>query len=115
MTKNELKQKLSGKTLIFVNRLVKSLGGSKKGSKSQDIEEILGFYDADADRVVSMLQTMELTQANKFAKLKEFFGNAREHWETLADHISKDENLPDGVQKAFEFIDGIIDFIFPQK
>ena len=83
MTRQELKDKLVGKNLFFVNQLVKQLGGSKKGSKSQDIEEILVFYDKDADKVVSAFETKESTNKNRFAKIKTAFHDIRTHWEEI--------------------------------
>ena len=115
MQKEELKEKLTGKSFIFVNQLVKSLGGSKKGSKSQDIEEILGFYDNDADKVVSAVETLETTKANRFLKIKHAFGEIRESWEHLVVFVADNDNIPDKVQDAIEKIDSVIDFIFGEK
>jgi len=115
MTKQELKEKLVGKNLFFINQLVKQLGGSKVGSKSQDIEEILAFYDKDADKVVSAFETKEATNKNRFSKIKNAFHEVRRHWEQLVLFVESSENVPDGVQKAVEVIDSIIDTIFPIK
>ncbi len=115
MTKQELQSKLVGKNLFFVNQLVKQLGGSKKGSKSQDIEEILEFYDKDADKVVSAFETKEATNKNRFAKIKTAFHEVRTHWEEIVIFVAESPNVPDGVQKAVEILDSIIDGIFPIK
>ena len=115
MTKQELQSKLVGKNLFFVNQLVKQLGGSKKGSKSQDIEEILEFYDKDADKVVSAFETKEATNKNRFAKIKTAFHDIRTHWEEIVIFVAESPNVPDGVQKAVEILDSIIDGIFPIK
>ena len=115
MTRQELKNKLAGKNLFFVNQLVKQLGGSKKGSKSQDIEEILEFYDKDADKVVSAFETKEATNKNRFAKIKTAFHEVRTHWEEIVIFVAESPNVPDGVQKAVEILDSIIDGIFPIK
>ena len=115
MTRQELKDKLVGKNLFFVNQLVKQLGGSKKGSKSQDIEEILEFYDKDADRVVFAFETKESTVNNRFTKIKNAFHEVRIHWEQLVTFVEESPNVPDNVQKAVEVIDSIIDTIFPIK
>ena len=115
MTRQELKDKLVGKNLFFVNQLVKQLGGSKKGSKSQDIEEILVFYDKDADKVVSAFETKESTNKNRFAKIKTAFHDIRTHWEEIVIFVAESPNVPDNVQKAVEVIDSIIDTIFPIK
>ena len=115
MTRQELKDKLVGKNLFFVNQLVKQLGGSKKGSKSQDIEEILVFYDKDADKVVSAFETKESTVNNRFTKIKNAFHEIRTHWEQLVTFVEESPNVPDNVQKAVEVIDSIIDTIFPIK
>jgi len=115
MTKQELQSKLVGKNLFFVNQLVKQLGGSKKGSKSQDIEEILEFYDKDADKVVSAFETKEATNKNRFAKIKTAFHEVRTHWEEIVIFVTESPNVPDGVQKAVEILDSIIDGIFPIK
>ena len=115
MTKQELQSKLVGKNLFFVNQLVKQLGGSKKGSKSQDIEEILEFYDKDADKVVSAFETKEATNRNRFAKIKTAFHDIRTHWEEIVIFVAESPNVPDGVQKAVEILDSIIDGIFPIK
>lgn len=115
MTKQELQSKLVGKNLFFINQLVKQLGGSKKGSKSQDIEEILEFYDKDADKVVSAFETKEATNKNRFAKIKTAFHEVRTHWEEIVIFVAESPNVPDGVQKAVEILDSIIDGIFPIK
>ena len=115
MTRQELKDKLVGKNLFFVNQLVKQLGGSKKGSKSQDIEEILEFYDKDTDKVVSAFETKEATNKNRFAKIKTAFHEVRTHWEEIVIFVAESPNVPDGVQKAVEVLDSIIDGIFPIK
>lgn len=115
MTKQELQSKLVGKNLFFVNQLVKQLGGSKKGSKSQDIEEILEFYDKDAAKVVSAFETKEATNKNRFAKIKTAFHDIRTHWEEIVIFVAESPNVPDGVQKAVEILDSIIDGIFPIK
>ena len=115
MTRQELKDKLTAKSFIFNNQLVKSLGGSKKGSKSQDIEEILEFYDADSDKVVSAYETLEATKASRFAKIKNAFHEIRESWETLVVFVHDNENIPEAVQNAIEKIDSVIDFIFGSK
>ena len=115
MTRQELKNKLAGKGLIFVNRLVVQLGGSKKGNRSQDIEEILDFYDQDADKVVSAFETKELANKHRFAKIKNAFHEVRTHWEELVLFVAESPNVPDGVQKAVEVLDSIIDGIFPIK
>ena len=115
MTKQELQSKLVGKNLFFVNQLVKQLGGSKKGSKSQDIEEILAFYDKDAAKVVSAFETKEATNKNRFAKIKTAFHDIRTHWEEIVIFVAESPNVPDGVQKAVEILDSIIDGIFPIK
>ena len=115
MTKQELQSKLVGKNLFFINQLVKQLGGSKKGSKSQDIEEILEFYDVDADKVVSAFETKEATNKNRFAKIKTAFHDIRTHWEEIVIFVAESPNVPDGVQKAVEILDSIIDGIFPIK
>ena len=115
MTRQELKNKLAGKGLIFVNRLVVQLGGSKKGNRSQDIEEILDFYDQDADKVVSAFETKEATNKNRFAKIKTAFHEVRTHWEEIVIFVAESPNVPDGVQKAVEVLDSIIDGIFPIK
>ena len=115
MTKQELQSKLVGKNLFFINQLVKQLGGSKKGSKSQDIEEILEFYDKDADKVVSAFETKEATNKNRFAKIKTAFHDIRTHWEEIVIFVAESPNVPDGVQKAVEILDSIIDGIFPIK
>lgn len=115
MTKQELQSKLVGKNLFFVNQLVKQLGGSKKGSKSQDIEEILEFYDKDAAKVVSAFETKEATNKNRFAKIKTAFHEVRTHWEEIVIFVAESPNVPDGVQKAVEILDSIIDGIFPIK
>lgn len=115
MTKQELKEKLVSKNLFFINQLVKQLGGSKKGSKSQDIEEILAFYDQDADKVVSAFETKVETNKNRFSKIKNAFHEVRTHWEQLVVFVENSENVPDGVQKAVEVLDSIIDGIFPIK
>jgi len=115
MTRQELKNKLAGKNLFFVNQLVKQLGGSKKGSKSQDIEEILEFYDKDADKVVSAFEIKEATNKNRFAKIKTAFHEIREHWEQLVIFVGNSKDVPDNVQNAVEFLDSIIDTIFPIK
>ena len=115
MTRQELKNKLAGKGLIFVNRLVVQLGGSKKGNRSQDIEEILDFYDQDADKVVSAFETKEATNKNRFAKIKTAFHEVRTHWEEIVIFVAESPNVPDGVQKAVEILDSIIDGIFPIK
>lgn len=115
MTKQELKEKLVGKNLFFINQLVKQLGGSKKGSKSQDIEEILAFYDQDADKVVSAFETKVETNKNRFSKIKNAFHEIRNHWEEIVIFVAESPNVPDGVQKAVEVLDSIIDGIFPIK
>lgn len=115
MTKQELQSKLVGKNLFFINQLVKQLGGSKKGSKSQDIEEILAFYDKDAAKVVSAFETKEATNKNRFAKIKTAFHDIRTHWEEIVIFVAESPNVPDGVQKAVEILDSIIDGIFPIK
>ena len=115
MTRQELKNKLAGKGLIFVNRLVVQLGGSKKGNRSQDIEEILDFYDQDADKVVSAFETKELANKHRFAKIKNAFHEVRTHWEEIVIFVAESPNVPDGVQKAVEVLDSIIDGIFPIK
>lgn len=115
MTKQELKEKLVGKNLFFINQLVKQLGGSKKGDKSQDIEEILAFYNLDADKVVSAFETKEATNKNRFSKVKNAFHEIRTHWEEVVLFVANSDNVPDGVQKAIEVIDSIIDGIFPIK
>ena len=115
MTRQELQTKLVSKNLFFINQLVKQLGGSKKGSKSQDIEEILAFYDADADKVVSAFETKELTNKSRFAKFKNAFHELREHWEQLVIFVGNSKDVPDGVQNAVEILDSIIDAIFPIK
>lgn len=115
MTKQELQSKLVGKNLFFINQLVKQLGGSKKGSKSQDIEEILAFYDKDAAKVVSAFETKEATNKNRFAKIKTAFHEVRTHWEEIVIFVAESPNVPDGVQKAVEILDSIIDGIFPIK
>jgi len=115
MTKQELQSKLVGKNLFFINQLVKQLGGSKKGSKSQDIEEILAFYDKDAEKVVSAFETKEATNKNRFAKIKTAFHDIRTHWEEIVIFVAESPNVPDGVQKAVEILDSIIDGIFPIK
>jgi hypothetical protein len=115
MTRQELKQKLAGKGLIFINRLVVQLGGSKKGNKSQDIEEILAFYDQDADKVVSAFETKELANKNRFAKIKNTFHEIRTHWEELVVFVENSKDVPQAVQTAVDVIDSIIDTIFPIK
>ena len=115
MTKQELQSKLVGKNLFFINQLVKQLGGSKKGSKSQDIDEVLDFYDKDADRVVFAFETKESTVNNRFTKIKNAFHEIRTHWEQLVTFVEESPNVPDNVQKAVEVIDSIIDTIFPIK
>jgi len=115
MTKQELKDKLASKNFIFINHLVKDLGGKKRGSKSQDIEEILDFYDQDADKVVSAFETKEASNKNRFAKIKSAFHDIRTHWEIMVDFVATNENVPDGVQNAIEVIDSIVDSIFPIK
>ena len=115
MTRQELQQKLASKGIIFINHLVKELGGSKKGTKSQDIEEILEFYDKDSDKVVSAFETKELTNKNRFAKFKNAFHEVREHWEQLVIFVGNSKDVPDGVQNAVEFLDTIVDAIFPIK
>ena len=115
MTKQELQSKLVGKNLFFINQLVKQLGGSKKGSKSQDVEEILEFYDKDADKVISAFETKEATVNNRFTKIKNAFHEVRTHWEQLVTFVENSPNVPDNVQKAIEVIDSIIDGIFPIK
>ena len=115
MTKQELQSKLVGKNLFFVNQLVKQLGGSKKGSKSQDIEEILEFYDVDADKVVSAFETKEATNKNRFAKIKTAFHEIRGHWEQLVIFVANSKEVPPAVITAVEFIDSVVDTIFPIK
>ena len=115
MTKQELKEKLVSKNLFFINQLVRQLGGSKKGSKSQDIEEILEFYDQDADKVVSAFETKVETNKNRFSKIKNAFYEIRNHWEEIVIFVAESPNVPDGVQKAVEILDSIIDGIFPIK
>lgn len=115
MTRQELKDKLTGKSFIFNNQLVKQLGGSKKGGKSQDIEEILVFFDEDADKVVSAFETLEATKANRFAKIKNALSEVRDSWETLVVFVADNDNIPEKVQDAIEKIDSIIDAIFPRK
>mgnify|MGYP000405596402 CR=1 FL=1 len=115
MTKQELKEKLVGKNLFFINQLVKDLGGSKKGSKSQDIEEILAFYDQDADKVVSAFETKVETNKNRFAKIKNAFHEIRNHWEVLVIFVANSKEAPPVVITAVEVIDSIIDGIFPIK
>ena len=115
MTRQELKTALTRKTFFFNNQLVKQLGGSKKGGKSQDIEEILGFYDTDADKVVSAYETLVATKASRFAKIKSVFHEIRDSWETLVLFVQDNENIPEVVQDAIEKIDSIIDFISPRK
>ena len=115
MTKQKLQSKLVDKNLFFINQLVKQLGGSKKGSKSQDIEEILAFYDKDAAKVVSAFETKEATNKNRFAKIKTAFHEVRTHWEEIVIFVAESPNVPDGVQKAVEILDSIIDGIFPIK
>ena len=115
MTKQELQSKLVGKNLFFINQLVKQLGGSKKGSKSQDIEEILYFYNEDSDKVVNAFETKELANKNRFSKIKNAFHEIRNHWEEIVIFVAESPNVPDGVQKAIEVIDSIIDTIFPIK
>lgn len=115
MTRQELKEKLASHNFIFINHLVKDLGGKKKGSKSQDIEEILAFYDLDSDRVISALQTKELAKLNRFTKIKNAFSEVRESWEKLVLYIESNEEVPEPIQKSIEIIDSIVDFFFPQK
>ena len=115
MTRQELKDKLVGKNLFFVNQLVKQLGGSKKGSKSQDIEEILVFYDKDADKVVSAFETKESTNKNRFAKIKTAFHDIRTHWEEIVIFVAESPNVKKKKKKAVEVLDSIIDGIFPIK
>lgn len=115
MTRQELKDKLASKNFIFINHLVKDLGGSKKGSKSQDIEEILSFYDKDSEKTISAFETKELTNKNRFSKIKDAFHEIRNDWEKLVEFIATNENVPQAVQDAVEKIDSIIDAIFPVK
>jgi hypothetical protein len=115
MTRQELKDKLTGKSFFFNNQLVKQLGGSKKGSKSQDIEEILEFYDADNDKVVSAFEALEATKANRFAKIKNALSEVRESWETLVSYVHENENIPENIQAIIEKIDDVVDFIFGEK
>ena len=115
MTKQELKEKLVGKNLFFINQLVKQLGGSKKGSKSQDIEEILAFYDADADKVVSAFETKVETNKNRFSKIKNAFHEVRTHWEELVLFVENSKEAPPAVQMAVDVIDSIVDTFFPIK
>jgi hypothetical protein len=115
MTRQELQKELTGKGIIFVNRLVKALGGKKIGSKNQDIEEILGFYDETPERVVSAFETAELTRKSRFSKIKDAFHEIRNDWEKLVEFIATNENVPQAVQDAVEKIDSIIDAIFPVK
>lgn len=115
MTRQELKNKLAGKGLIFVNRLVVQLGGSKKGNKSQDIEEILEFYDQDADKVVSAFETKELANKHRFAKIKNAFHEVRTHWEELVLFVENSKEAPPAVKMAVDVIDSIVDTFFPIK
>ena len=115
MTREQLKTALTGKTFFFNNQLVKQLGGSKKGSKSQDIEEILGFYDADADKVVSAYETLVATKASRFAKIKNAISEVRDGWEQLVVFVSENDNIPDHIQAIIEKIDDVVDFIFSEK
>ena len=115
MTRQDLKDKLASKNFIFINHLVKDLGGSKKGSKSQDIEEILSFYDKDSEKTISAFETKELTNKNRFSKIKDAFHEIRNDWEKLVEFIATNENVPQAVQDAVEKIDSIIDAIFPVK
>ena len=115
MNRQDLQAKLAGKNFIFINHLVKDLGGSKKGSKSQDIEEILSFYDKDSEKTISAFETKELTNKNRFSKIKDAFHEIRNDWEKLVEFIATNENVPQAVQDAVEKIDSIIDAIFPIK
>jgi len=115
MEKQEFKSALTGKSFIFINQLVKDLGGSKRGSKSQDIEEILSFYDTDSDKTVSAFETLEQTKKARFAKFKNAMAEIRESWETLVDFVAENESVPDVVQDAIEKIDSVIDAIFGKK
>ncbi len=115
MERIEFKEKLVGKNFFFINQLVKQLGGSKKGNKAQDVEEILAFFDADADKTVSAFDTLEATKKARFAKIKDFFAEIRENWETLVTFVSQNESIPQPVQDAIEKIDAVIDAIFGSK
>jgi hypothetical protein len=115
MTRQELQKELTGKGIIFVNRLVKALGGKKIGSKNQDIEEILTMFDANPDKVISAFETAVLTRKNRFSRIKIVFGEVRTHWETLVTFIEESKDVPEPVKDAVEFIDNIVDTIFPVK
>ena len=73
------------------------------------------FYDKDADKVVSAFETKELANKHRFAKIKNAFHEVRTHWEEIVIFVAESPNVPDGVQKAVEILDSIIDGIFPIK
>jgi len=115
MTRQEFKEALASKRIIFINRFVKTLGGSKRGNKAQDIEEILAFYDKNPQAVESAFNTMELVKKNRLSNLINAFSGIREHWEILVKFVESNENVPENIQDAIEYIDSIIDSIFGSK
>jgi hypothetical protein len=115
MNRQDLQAKLAGKNFIFINHLVEALGGSKKGNNTQDIEEILTMFDSNPDKVISAFETAELTRKNRFGKIKNAFHEVRTHWEQLVLFVENSKDVPEAVHAAIEFIDNIVDTIFPIK
>jgi len=111
----DLKERLVSKGFVFVNQIKKTIGLSKKGNKTTDIEQILDFAnksDENYNKVVSTIETLEIAKQSRFVRIKETFSEIRENWEELVIHIQENDNVPENIQNIVEKIDNVIDFFF---
>ena len=89
----------------------------KKARQGFSEKEISKILDSTSNEIVRREEVDYLaTQIkNRFAKIKTAFHEVRTHWEEIVIFVAESPNVPDGVQKAVEVLDSIIDGIFPIK
>lgn len=115
MIRIELEDALYSKGFVFVNRLVESIGGSKKGSKVQDILEILSIYDTDATMVLDAYYSLQYVRKERIGNILSIVDDIKENWDNISEYVINNEKTPDKIAAAIEKIDGIIEYIFGLK
>lgn len=114
MERIELKEKLTEENFIFINKLVVMIGGKKRGTKTQDIEEILEIWETQPKTVESALETMLLNKENRGKNFIEFVSNIKDLWNLVLGKIEKLEDVGEDVLDAVDRIDSFFK-IFKKK
>ena len=115
MNRLELEDALYSKGFVFVNKLVEAIGGSKKGSKVQDILEILSIYDTDATMVLDAYYSLQYVRKERIGNILSIVDDIKENWDNISEYVLNNEKTPTRVADAIEKIDGIVEYIFGLK